>query len=129
MRRHARANPLARRRLNKLLDELKSNPPSKWPRHFHLALGILHDKSGVADQLALSILSFSVSAAHACAQAINRRVGNIVEFQTRNKLRKAFERIAKCTKRAPAALRRRLDAAVIPLIQEEHVDLEVIEVD
>jgi ATP sulfurylase len=72
------------------------------------------------------IIISSASAAHACAQAINRRIGNIVEFQTRNKLHKAFERIAKCVKRAPAGLRRRLDAATIPLIQEEHADLEVI---
>jgi hypothetical protein len=127
MRRHSHANPFARRRLNRLLAELKSKAPSKWPRHAYLAWAILHDELNVAEQPALSILNFSVSAAHSGAHAINRRVGNIVEFQTREKLRAAFERIAKCTKRAPAELRRRLDAAIIPLIQEEPVDLEVIE--
>jgi len=87
MRRHARANPLARRRLNKLLDELKSsNPPSKWPQRFSLARAILHDGLDIAEETAFSIIISSAAAAHACAQAINRRVGNIVEFQTRNKL-------------------------------------------
>jgi hypothetical protein len=127
MRRRAHANPLVRRRLSKLLDELNSKSPSDWPRHFYLAWGILHDESEVAEGPALSVLNSSVSAAHACAQAIDRRVGDIVEFQSINKLRKVFERIAKCTKRAPAELRHRLDAAMIPLIQKEVVDLEVIE--
>jgi hypothetical protein len=127
MRRHAHANPFARRHLNRLLAELKSKVPSEWPRHFYLSWAILHDELNVAEQSAHSILNSSVSAAHACGQAINRRVGNIIEFQTRNKLSNAFERIAKCTKRAPAKLRRRLDAAITPLIQEGYIDLEVIE--
>lgn len=127
MRRHAHATPLARRRLNRLLDEFKSKAPSKWPRHFYRAWEILHDELNVAEQLASSILNSSVSAAHACAQAIDRRAGNIVEFQTRSKLHNAFERIANCAKRAPTELRRCLNTAIIPLIQKGHVDLEVIE--
>jgi hypothetical protein len=127
MRRHSHANPLARRRLNQLLDELKSNAPTKWPQRFNLAWAILHDELDVAEETAFSIIVSSTSAAHACAQAIDRRIGDIVEFQSRNKLRKAFERIAKCTKRAPAELRCRLDAAIIPPLQGVSVDLEVIE--
>jgi hypothetical protein len=118
MRRHAYANPFVRRQLNRLLDEIKSKAASEWPRRSNLAWRILHE---------FPIIFSAASAAHVCAQAINRRIGNIVEFQMRNKLRKVFERIAKCTKRAPAELRHRLDAAIIPLIQKEHVDLEVIE--
>jgi hypothetical protein len=127
MRRHGHANPLARRQLNRLLDELKSEAPNEWPRHFNRAWVILHHELDVPERVAVSIMSDCASAAHAGCQTMNRRVGDIVEFLTREKLCKAFERIAKCTKRAPAALRRRLDAAVIPLIQEEHVDLEAIE--
>ena len=127
MRRHTRANPLVRRRLSKLIEDLKSEAPRKWPRRFNLAWVILHDELNLAEQPARSVLDSSASAAHACAQSINRRVENIVEFQTRNKLHKAFERIAKCAERAPAALRRRLDVAIIPLIQNGHIDLEVIE--
>jgi hypothetical protein len=127
MRRHAHANPLARRRLNRLLDEIKSKPTSKWPRYLDLAWSILHSELDVTDETAFPIIISSASAAHACAQAIDRRVGNIVEFQTREKLCNAFERIANCAKRAPAELRRRLDAAITPLIQPEPADLEVIE--
>src|SRR5262249_7708127 len=127
MRRHAHANPLLRRKQDKLLDGLNSKAPSEWPRHLNLAWVILHDELNVAEQPALSVMNASVSAAHSCAQAVNRRIGNISEFQSRNKLRKAFERTAKCTKRAPAELRRPLNAAIIPLIQGEFVDLEVIE--
>ena len=127
MRRHTRANPLVRRRLSKLIEDLKSEAPRKWPRRFNLAWVILHDELNLAEQPTRSVLDSSASAAHACARSINRRVENIVEFQTRNKLHKAFERIANCAKRAPAELRRRLDAAIIPLIQREPVDLEVIE--
>jgi hypothetical protein len=127
MRRHTRANPLVRRRLSKLIEDLKSEAPRKWPRRFSLAWVILHDELNLAEQPARSVLDSSASAAHACAQAINRRVENIVEFQTCSKLHKAFERIAKCAERAPAALRRRLDVAIIPLIQNKYIDLEVIE--
>ncbi|MFZ1187331.1 MAG: hypothetical protein WA445_15155 [Pseudolabrys sp.] len=49
MRRHARAHPLVRRRLSKLLKDLKSEAPSSWPRHFHLAWGILHHELKVAE--------------------------------------------------------------------------------
>ena len=127
MRRHAHANPLMRRRLDKLLRKLKSKDLSKRPRHLSLACVVLRDELGVTEKTAFAIIASSSSAAFTCAEAINRRVGAIVEFQTCEKLCNAFERIANCAKRAPAELRRRLDAAVTPLIRQEHVDLEVIE--
>jgi hypothetical protein len=89
--------------------------------------GLLHSKPNLSGRLALHIILGSVSAAHACAQAINRQSVNIVKIQTRGKLRDAFKRIANCTKRAPAKLRRRLNETIIPLIRGNPIDLEVIE--
>ena len=74
MRRHTRANPLVRRRLSKLIEDLKSEAPRKWPRRFNLAWVILHDELNLAEQPARSVLDSSASAAHACARSINRRV-------------------------------------------------------
>jgi hypothetical protein len=108
MRRHAHANPLVWRRSD-LVHELKSKSPSEWSQHLNSAWAILHGELGVVEETAFPVIFSSVSAAHACARVINRRIENIVEFETRNKLCKAFERIAKCAKRAPAKLRRRLE--------------------
>jgi hypothetical protein len=127
MRRHAHANPLVRRRLHKLLEDLESKASSEWSQRLRLAWVIVHDQLNLAEEPTLSVFRSSVSAAHACAEAINRLVENFVEFQSRDKLYEAFERISKCARRAPAELRRRLDGAIIPLIQEEYIDLEVIE--
>lgn len=127
MRRRARANPLTRRQVKTLLRQLSVSSTGAWPTHLAMAHKILADQSGIPDEILRSIIAAAVSAAYVCAKAINQRVGNVVGFQTRNKLREAFERISKCAKRAPAELRRDLDAAVAPLIQQECIDLEVIE--
>ena len=127
LRRRVRVVAAARRRLSAITLGLELKPATEWPSHLGHAWEILHDEMQVSNEAAIAMVVASVSAAHGCAQKINRRVENIVEFQVRNKLCRAFGRIAKCAKRAPAELRRRLDVAIIPLIQGEHVDLEVIE--
>jgi hypothetical protein len=75
----------------------------------------------------MHIILGSVSAAHKCAREINRRSASRFEAHLRNKLRKVFGRIAKCAQRAPERLRQRLDQAVIPLVHQDPIDLEVIE--
>jgi hypothetical protein len=95
MRRHARANPLTRRQINALLRELGVSSAGGWPTHLAFAHKILADQLAIPDEIARSIIAASVSAAYVCAKAIDLRLGNIVEFQTRNKLCKAFGRIAK----------------------------------
>ena len=127
--RHARAIPLARRRLNTFVLDLKSKPTDEWPPHLRLAWNILNSGSELAlsEQAVLSLIIKSVSAAHKCAQAINEKSADIAEFQTRIKLHDTLRRIAKCTKRAPAGLRRRLDEQVAPLRRESAIDLEVID--
>jgi hypothetical protein len=128
MRRRAHAVHLARRRVGSLLAQLKSTPAKNWPPHLNIAWELLHSgKLALTDEQMLSVIVGSVSAAHACAEAINRRAVNIVEFQARVSVGDAFRRIAKCAKRAPMKLRRRLNEGIMPLIRESPVDLEVIE--
>jgi hypothetical protein len=117
MRRHARANPLTRRQINALLRKLSVSSADGWPTRLAIAHKILADQLEIPDDIARSIIAASVSAAYVCAKAIDQRLGSIVEFQTRNKLCRAFGRIAKCVKRAPAELRHHLDAAINPLVQ------------
>jgi hypothetical protein len=127
MRRHARAIPLARRRLNSFVLDLESKPTEEWPPHLRRARNIVCSESEPAlpEEAALSLIIKSVSAAHKCGQAINQRSADIAEFQTRVKLHDPLRRIAKCAKRAPARLRRRLDKQVVALIRESVIDLEV----
>ena len=49
------------------------------------------------------------------------------EAHTRNKLYNAFVRVARCATRAPERLRQSLEQAVIPIVREDPIDLEVIE--
>src|SRR6266478_3050270 len=60
-------------------------------------------------------------------RAINRRSVDIAKVRGRDELGVAFARIAKCAKRAPAKLRRRLNESIVALVRENCVDLEVIE--
>jgi hypothetical protein len=83
--------------------------------------------SALTDEKMLFVIVGSVSAAHACAEAINRRSDNVVEFKTCDELGDAFRLIANCAKRVPTKVRRRLKEGVLRLIREGPVDLEVIE--
>jgi hypothetical protein len=109
------------------LRSLKAQEQNEWPQHFKMAWQILHEDLRVSKEDADAILSSSITAAHVCAEAINRKNKNIVEFQTRNKLRTAFKRIANCAKRASADLRHNLDTAIIPQVKQKHIDLETLE--
>jgi hypothetical protein len=81
----------------------------------------------LSEEVALSLIIKSVSAAHKCGQAINQRSGDIAKYETRTKLHDKLRRIAKCAKRAPARLRRRLDEQLVSVIRENTIDLEVID--
>jgi hypothetical protein len=127
MRRRARVIHLARLRLDSLLVRLKSTPAAEWSENLKPVWELLRSISALNDSQRLSVVIHSVSAAHACAKAINRRSDSFFEFQTRGKLRNAFKRVANCARRAPLKLRRRLNERINPLIRETPVDLEVIE--
>jgi hypothetical protein len=127
MRRHARIVHGSRVRLQTLERRLQSQPPTKWPEHLRLAWEILQSKRSLSETSSMYIILGSISAAHKCAREINRRAANRFEGQTHNKLHKVFVRIAKCAQRAPENVRQKLDQAVIPLVQQDPIDLEVIE--
>ena len=122
MRRRARATPFARR---KLIREMDARPENEWPQRINDANEILAPL--VSKQNAHKILRSSVSAAHGCALAIDRRAGDVGAFQKQEKLRANFERVANCIKRASAELRQHLDEAILPLLTAETIDLEMID--
>ena len=127
MRRHARIVHRSRMRLENLERRLRSQPPTGWPKHLRLAWKILHSKRSLSETSSLRVILGSVSVAHKCAREINQRATSRFEASTRNKLYNAFVRVAKCAKRAPERLRQSLDQAVIPIVQQDPIDLEVIE--
>jgi len=125
MRRRARVSHLARRRLDPLIVELKSKPTEEWPAHLNEAYKLL-GKSDLSDKEIRSIVVRSISAAQACARKINRRSDDLVRHSAVGRLAKAFRRIAKCAKRAPLKLRKRLNEVVVPLILNKSVDAKFL---
>jgi len=127
MRRHARIVHGSRLRLENLERRLQSQPPTEWRKHLCLAWEVLQSKRSLSKTSSMHIMLGSLSAAHKCAREINRRSASRFEAHLCNKLHKVFGRIAKCAQRAPERLRQRLDQAVIPLVHQDPIDLEVIE--
>ena len=126
-RRHAHVVYLARRQLKPLLVKLRSTPAEQWPEHLNAAWKLLRNKPTLTESQILTVVVGSVSAAHACARAIDHKSHRIIEFYTRSKLANTFRRTANCAKRAPRALRKCLNEGIASTIRHNHVDLEVIE--
>ena len=127
MQRRARAVPLARKRLENLRLELRARPPANWPQHLRLAWQVLRDKLGASDENSRRLIIESVSAAHGCAQLVDERSRAVAQAASITKLSKAFARIASCTARGSGKLRQELDQAVIALLRQSPIDLEVME--
>ena len=106
---------------------LKSPKASDWPPHLFGALQILTDELGRPEVEARSVIFQSVQAAHACVKAQSKRVDQFEASQAPARISGTCDRLAKCIKRAPAALRRRLDAKIPTLIENIESDLETIE--
>ena len=130
MRRHARASHLTRRPIHSSLllqiEDSRSGPRA-WSRHLQLAYAILSLELAVPEENSRVILISALQAAHDCAKRIDQLAGDGVQLQIRRDVCERLGRVAKCAKRAPAELRRRLDRAIAPLMRENHIDLEVIE--
>jgi hypothetical protein len=94
MRRHVRLFHLAQARRGPL--RLNARPPSEWPEHIKLAWAILHDELRLPEAPARQLMLDSLSAAHDCAETINRRSRHTVEANSRAKARLAFEPVANC---------------------------------
>jgi len=127
MRRNIRAFHLAEARSIPLRRRLVSQPASEWPAHARLAHAILRDELHLPEAHARQLMLESISAAQACAEAVNRRAMATVEANSRATLAKAFKCVGNCCRRAPAGLRRRLDAVIPPLLEQGAIDAEVIE--
>ena len=130
MRRRARASHLTRRPIHSSLllqiEDSRSGPRA-WSRHLQLAYAILLLELAVSEENSRVILISALQAGHDCAKRIDQLAGDGVQLQIRHSVCERLGRVAKCIKRAPAELRRRLDRAIAPLMRENHIDLEVIE--
>jgi hypothetical protein len=127
MGRKVRADFLARRPVSRFQLQLKSKAPHDWPPHLHAAWQILKSGQDLSDAKARSVVQESVSIAHRCIVAQNQKSKDIIEQVARTTIRSACSRISKCIKRAPAACRRSLNRAILTLIQQSIIDLDVIE--
>jgi hypothetical protein len=127
MARHVRATFFPRISLPNLLLGLQLRSPADWPPHLYGAWLILHDEMAVPDDKCLAVVLESVLSAHRLFAEENRQICKIEEFRVCGKIARLFRRVSRCASRAPAALRRHLDARIAPLILDSVIDLEVIE--
>jgi hypothetical protein len=123
----AHVNFLGRKSLCQFQLQLTSAPVAAWPEPLANAWQVLTDELRLAPTRALGVILDSASAAHACIRAQNDQLKDLEAIETRRRIRKVCNRVAKGISRPPAELRRRLDRAILPLIQEKVIDLEVIE--
>src|ERR1700674_5412288 len=110
MRRMARAVPLARVRVDRLVNNIRDAQPSRWPKHLRMAREILEHR--LSEALVLDVLTRSAVAACTCAETINRKSAHLAQTQIQANAAKAFRRVANCIGRAPARLRQHLDDGV-----------------
>ena len=127
MKRRTRAVPFARTRIESALRNLGAQAVAEWPKHLRLGWKILSCELAVDDEKARAVLLASLSAAHNCAQAINRRSRTNVYASGRKKLHDVFARIARCIRRSPASLRHVLDRDVCLSVRSRGIDLESME--
>src|SRR5580704_3205917 len=125
MRRRVRPGHFARLRVDRLKGTLTHAPPTEWPPHLQLAYAILQECKLPAPT-ARDILKSSAARALECAQALDQRALSLNRYNTTDKVRKSFSRLAACVARAPAALRNALDEKIHAIIPEI-IDSEVIE--
>jgi hypothetical protein len=123
----AHVNFLGRKSLRQFQLQLVCTPVAAWPKPLADAWRILTGKLGLAPTKALGVILDSTSAAHACIRAQNEQLKDLEEIKTWRRIRKACNRLANGISRAPAELRRRLDRAILSLVHEDVIDLEVIE--
>jgi hypothetical protein len=125
--RKAQVDFRARRSLPRFQRQLECTPVQAWPKPLADAWEILNDKFGLPPKDALSVVLDSVSAAHQCVSAQSHQLIGLEQEKACTIIRKACSRISKGIGRAPVAVRRRLDRAILPMLQQGIVDLEVIE--
>jgi hypothetical protein len=127
MRRLARAVPLRRMNVKKLVLDLRFRTPSAWPKHLRMAYEVLCARLSCPEQVSLQLVIDALSAAHACAIGIDERSRTGAQIRALTRLGKALTRIGNCATRASANLRQDLDRAVVELVREPPIDMEIIE--
>jgi hypothetical protein len=120
----ARAVPLARLQVDHLVNNVRHARPARWPKHLRMAREIL--ELHLSEALALDVLARSVAAACACAAAINRKSLHLGRTKIDEDAAGAFDRVAKCIRRAPAELRQHLDGAVAVIAWATPIDTEAV---
>jgi hypothetical protein len=98
----------------------------EWPPHLNEAYKLLR-KSDFSDKEICSIVVRSIWDVQTCARKINRRSDDVVRYRAVGTLATAVRRITNCARRAPLKLCKRLDEAVVPLILNKSVDLEIFD--
>jgi hypothetical protein len=126
MRRLARAVPLGRMSVGRLVLDMRFQDPSHWPKPLRMAYDVLCARPGCSEQVALQLVIDAIRAALACARQIDQRSRTIAQVQARKRMRKACARTANCATRASASLRRDLDRAVVELVRQPPIDTEKI---
>jgi hypothetical protein len=125
--RKAKVDFRARRSLTRFQRQLECTPVQAWPKPLVDAWEILNDRFKLPPTDALSAILDSVSAAHQCISVQSQQLIALEQEKARTIIRKTCSRIEKGISRAPVAVRRRLDRAILPLLQQGIVDLEIIE--
>jgi hypothetical protein len=122
----ARISPFIRPRQSSRLFAVLRDDFEKWPVHLRAARAILIDLGLSVDQTQV-LLSDVITLGLDCAHQLNRRAEVDPAIEQSARVAKAFERLARCTKRAPAQLRRLLDEETSVALQDGDVNLEVVE--
>jgi hypothetical protein len=118
---------LARASETQLVRKLENEAISSWPRHFKNASVVLIDEKNLSREAACSVIIGAVKAALICSRSIDLASRRHSALNSRRRLGAAFSRIAKCSKRASATLRARLDHSIVPLLGPDPLDFELIE--
>jgi hypothetical protein len=101
--------------------------PRRWPLHLRLAWVILRKELKIPAQLARTIVLEALNAAYECAQRMNKRTQAGEVRDRSKKVKAAFQRLSRCTDRAPAMLRDLLKEQISAALKIGDGDLETIE--
>ncbi len=116
-----------RQNLSQFLLQLRAKPVHDWPERLQEAWRLLNAEMLLPAAKALCVVLNSVSAAHRCVRAHSQQVNELEQAKARTIIRRACKLVSNGIRRAPAALRRRLNEGIFPLFRESVIDLEAIE--
>ncbi len=125
--RKARAHFLARRSIDQFVLRLEAVETRYWQPHLFGAWRILARELGLTNAQARHIAVKSAVIANKFLKVQSKGVEANEASKAPLRIRETCIRLAKCFKRAPAALRRKIDDAVTALVKRFENDLETVE--